>query len=201
VNERPEPEQVPAPDEAREGEAAVGPPADPESGLPAAVGEAVRAAVHGEFDAVLGDVIEALRRHDAVDVLNDRLRAAERRLEARRERPVIAAVYQLLDQLRHFEFDEAVKGALEDSIVKLLSDAGFEETGKVGEPYDQARHKPLGGRAINGKGTVARVHTRGLSSFGDVVFRATVEVSPPKSAPQGWPYKGSWRETSIDSGQ
>jgi hypothetical protein len=156
--------------------AAPAPPADP--ALPAAVGEAVRAAVHAEFDAVLGYVVEALRRNNAFDELNDRLRAAEGRIEARRERPVIAAVYQLLDRIRHFEFDRDIKRALEDDIVRLLKQAGFEESGKAGESYDPAIHEAIDGRAAGGQARVTKVHTRGLTSFGDVVFRAKVEISP-----------------------
>jgi len=150
--------------------------------LPAAVGEAVRAAVHAEFDAVLNYVVEALRRNNAFDELNDRLRAAERRLETRRERPLIVGIYQLLDRLRHFDFDDAIKQALEEDIVKLLNGEGYEETGTVGEPYDPARHDAIAGRAIDGKASVTNVHTRGLISFGDVVFQAMVEISPDDAA-------------------
>jgi hypothetical protein len=165
--------------EARDGAAApVDAPAGDETGLPAAVGEAVRAAVHVEFDAVLNYVVEALRRNNAFDELNDRLRLAERRLETRRERPLIAGVYQLLDRLRHFEFDHAIRQALEDDIVKLLSDAGFEEIDDIGDAYDPVRHEAIEGRAIDGQASVTKVHTRGLASFGDVVFRARVEISP-----------------------
>jgi hypothetical protein len=164
--------------EARDGAAAVDAPAGDETGLPAAVGEAVRAAVHVEFDAVLNYVVEALRRNNAFGELNDRLRRAERRLETRRERPLIAGVYQLLDRLRHFEFDHAIRQALEDDIVKLLSDAGFEEIDDIGDAYDPVRHEAIEGRAIDGQASVTKVHTRGLASFGDVVFRARVEISP-----------------------
>lgn len=157
------------------------------SGLPAAVNEAVRAAVRAEFDEVLHHVVEALRRDKAFDELNDRLRKAERRLEARRERPVIVSLYRLLDRLRHLDFDPAVKSALEDDLVRILNDAGFEETGQIGEPYDPVWHEAIDGRASDGKAMITKVHTRGLSSFGDVAFRAKVEISPGP-VPRHWPY-------------
>jgi hypothetical protein len=149
-----------------------------EPALPAAAAETIRAAVHDEFDQVLRHVVDALRRDKAFDELSDRLRTAERRLEARRERPLVAALHRLLDHLRHLDFDPLVKDVLEAEIVTMLLQAGFEETGRVGETYDPARHETIGGRAEDGRASVVRVDTRGLSSFGDVVFRAKVQISP-----------------------
>jgi len=154
------------------------PPAE-EPTLSAAVADTVRAAVRDEFDQVLHHVVEALRRNNAFDELSDRLRTAERRLETRQERPLVAAVHRLLDQLRHLDFDPAIKGVLETEIVRMLNDAGFEETGVVGEAYNAAVHEAIAGRSDAGRATVVRVDTRGLSSFGDVVFRAKVQISPP----------------------
>jgi molecular chaperone GrpE len=168
--------------------------------LPAGVGEAVRVAVHAEFDEVLHYVVEALRRNKAFEELNDRLRTAERRLDARRERPIVVAVYNVLDRLRHFDFNEAVKNALEADIVKLLNAAGFQETGQVGEEYDPARHEAIEGRGIDGRATVTQVHTRGLSTFGDIVFRARVEISP-EPAQRRWPDVDDERQPAAGSAQ
>ena len=143
--------------------------------------EAIRAAVHAELDQVLPYVVEALRRNNAFEEINDRLRAAERRLEARRERPVIAGVHHVLDRIRHLDFDPAIKQALEDDIVGLLTEIGYEETGQVGEAYDPVRHDAIDGRAADGEAFVTKVHTRGLTSYGDVVVRAKVEISPERS--------------------
>jgi hypothetical protein len=162
------------PDADETGEAELDKGRDP----PADVAEAVKQAVHDEFDQVLHYVIEALRRNNAFDELSDRLRTAERRLEARRERPLVVAVYRLLDHLRHLDFDPAVKEALETEIVEMLSAAGFEETGRVGDAYNPAFHEAIDGRANGGQATVSRVDTRGLASYGDVVFRAKVQISP-----------------------
>lgn len=149
-----------------------------EPALAASVADAVRVAVRDEFDQVLQHVVDALRRNSAFDELSDRLRTAERRLETRRERPLVAALHRLLDHLRHLDFDESVKSVLDAEIVAMLREAGFEETGRVGEAYDPARHEAIGGRSEGGRATVARVDTRGLSSFGDVVFRAKVQITP-----------------------
>lgn len=153
-----------------------------QSGLPAGAAEAIRAAVHAEFDEVLPYVLEALRRNNAFDEINDRLRAAERRIQARQERPVIVNVHRVLDRIRHLDLDQAVKQALEDDIARLLAEAGYEETGRVGEDYDPDRHEAIDGRALDGRAVVTKVHTRGLTSFGDVVVRAKVEISPGPSA-------------------
>jgi molecular chaperone GrpE (heat shock protein) len=153
-----------------------------EPGLPAAAADAIRAAVHAEFDEVLPYVLEALRRNNAFDEINDRLRRAEGRIQARQERPVIIGVHRVLDRIRHLEFDLAVKQALADDIARVLTDAGYQETGQVGEDYDPIRHDAIDGRAVDGKAVVTMVHTHGLTSFGDVVARAKVEISPGPSA-------------------
>ena len=140
--------------------------------------EEIRAAVHAEFTPVLHYVADALGRNSAFDELSDRLRAAERRLEARRERPLAAAVYYLLDRLRHLDFDPAIKRELEADIVRMLYEAGFEETGQVGEAYNPAWHEAIDGRAVDGRARVTEIYTRGLSCVGDVVFRARVQVLP-----------------------
>lgn len=154
-----------------------------ESGLPADVGDAIRAAVHAEFDEVLPHVIEALRRNNAFDEINDRLRTAERRLEARQERPVIIGVHRVLDRIRHLDFDQAIKHALEDDLTAVLNEAGYAETARPGEDYDPARHDAIHGRALDGKAIVTKVHAHGLDSFGDVVIRAKVEISPEHASP------------------
>jgi len=146
--------------------------------LPPEVAEEIRAAVHAEFTPVLHYVADALARNNAFDELSDRLRTAERRLEARRERPLVGALHYLLDRLRHLDFDPVVKRELETDILGMLYDAGFEETGQVGEAYDPARHEAIDGRAVGGRATVTEVYTRGLSCLDEVVFRAKVQVLP-----------------------
>ncbi|MGE5156189.1 MAG: hypothetical protein ACM3JP_01690 [Betaproteobacteria bacterium] len=154
-----------------------------ERGLPADVGDAIRAAVHAEFDEVLPHLIEALRRNNAFDEINDRLRTAERRIQARQERPVIIGVYRVLDRIRHLHFDPAIKQALEVDLAAVLTEAGYAETGRPGEDYDPARHDAIDGRALDGKAVVTKVHAHGLVSFGDVAIRAKVEISPEHSSP------------------
>ena len=146
--------------------------------LPKSFLEAIRAAVRDEFDTVLPHVVLALKRNDAFDAFEERLKAAERRIEARRERPVIAGVHRVLDRVRHMAFDPAVKQALEDDLVGVITEAGYVETGVAGEDYDPARHHALAGSALEGKAVVTKVYTRGLESFGDPVFPAKVEISP-----------------------
>ena len=150
--------------------------------LPEATAEAIRAAVHAELDEVVPYIVEALHRNKAFDEINDRLRAAERRIAARQERPLIIGLHRVLDRLRHLEFDQAVRHALEDDIAGLLIEAGYQETGQVGEAYDPSRHDAIDGRAIDGRAVVSIVYGRGLTAFGDVVIRAKVEISPERPA-------------------
>jgi hypothetical protein len=149
-----------------------------EPGLPAGAAEAIRAAVHAEFDEVLPYVVEALRRNNAFDEISDRLRAAERRIESRQERPVIIGLHRVLDRIRHLDFDEAIKQALDEDLTRVLGEAGYQESGQVGEEYQPARHDAIDGRAVDGQAVVTKVHSCGLISFSDVVVRAKVEISP-----------------------
>jgi molecular chaperone GrpE (heat shock protein) len=149
-----------------------------EPGLPAGAAEAIRSAVHAEFDEVLPYVVEALRRNNAFDEINDRLRAAERRIETRQERPMIIGLHRVLDRIRHLDFDQEIKQALADDLARVLTEAGYEETGQVGEDYNPGRHDAIDGYATDGKASVTKVHTYGLTSFGDVIVRAKVEISP-----------------------
>lgn len=149
-----------------------------EQGLPAAAVDAIRAAVHAELDDVLPYVVEALRKNKAFDEISDRLRAAERRIESRQERPVVIGLHGVLDRIRHLDFDQAVRQALEDDLTRVLGEAGYQETGQDGEDYDPVRHEAIDGRAADGKAVVTKVHSRGLASFGEVVIRAKVEISP-----------------------
>lgn len=156
-----------------------------ETTLPAGTAEGIRAAVRAEFDEVLPHVLEALRRNNAFEEINERLRAAERRIEARRERPVIVALHRVLDRIRHLDLDREIKQALVDDITHVLAEAGFQETGTAGENYDPVRHAAIDGYAVNGSAVVTKVHTRGLTSFGDVVVQAKVEISPEASPATG----------------
>jgi hypothetical protein len=149
-----------------------------ESGLPAGATEAIRAAVHEELDQVLPYLIEALRENKAFAEISERLRAAERRIESRQERPVIIGVHRLLDRVRHLDFDPEVKQAITDDIVVVLGGAGYEETGLAGEEYDPARHDAIAGRALDGEAVITKVHSQGLTCYSDVVVRAKVEIAP-----------------------
>jgi hypothetical protein len=167
--------------------AAAGPDVPPDLGWEGALAEgakeAIREVVHAEFDEVLPHLLEALRRNKAFDEINDRLRAAERRIAARQERPVIIGVHGVLDRLRHLEFDPVIKRTLEGDLARVLTDAGYQETGRVGEPYDPQRHEALQGHARGGTAVVRTVYTRGLAASDDTVIRAKVEIAPARPAP------------------
>jgi hypothetical protein len=179
-------------------EASAEAPAEAPAAVASSLAGLVRAAVREELDEILPHVVVAIKRDRAFDELSDRLSKAERRLEARRERPLAVAVHRHLNRLRHLDFDPAVKDSLEAELVKILRAADFDEIGRVGEEYDPARHDALGGRVIDGKGTVAEVHASGLSSVGDVIIRAQVRVSP-RTGVTSQADAGSRRESSAES--
>ena len=101
-----------------------------EPGLTAGAAEAIRSAVHAEFDELLPYVVEALRRNNAFDEINDRLRAAERRIEARQERPVIIGLHRVLDRIRHLDFDQEIKQALADDLARVLTEPAMRRPGR-----------------------------------------------------------------------
>jgi hypothetical protein len=151
-------------------------------GLPPGAAAEIRAAVHAELDEVVPYVVQALRRNDAFEAFEDRLKAAEKRIEARRERPLVIGIHQLLDRIRHFDLAPDVKKALEDDVLGLLTEAGYQEIGQEGEAYDAARHDAIHGRAVAGNAVVTKVETYGLASFGDVVVQARVHISPGRTS-------------------
>lgn len=146
--------------------------------------EEVRQAVRGELDEVVPHLVAALKRDRALDALTARLEQAEQRLEARRERPMAVGVLRALHQLRHLDFEPAVKETLEHELTTVLADAGFQETGAVGERFDPARHQPLVGASEGGEGTITEVFASGLACFDDVIVRAQVRVGTPDHTEQ-----------------
>ena len=151
-------------------------PAGAEDGA-SAVAEQVQAAVREELDRVIPHVVAALKRDRAFDALQERLQDAERRLDARRDSPVAIALLGFVHRLRHLDFDPAVRSSLDAEIVQILRQAGFEESGSVGERFDPGRHEPIAGRTMDGLGWVAEVHATGLTSYDGIVVRARVGVS------------------------
>jgi hypothetical protein len=143
--------------------------------------ELVGNAVREQLDEVLPHIVTAIRQNHAFDELSTRLSRAERRLETRRERPLVMALHGMLIRLRHLQFDSQVKNSLDAELVQILHDAGFEEIGRVGDEFDLDRYEALSGRTTDGIGTVAEVYAAGLASFGDVIVRAQVEVAPHSS--------------------
>lgn len=164
--------------------------AAPDSDVPArwtadlaALGEQI-AALRRDLDTVLPHVVHALTRDEAHEALVARLDAAERRLEARAIHPLALDVARLLHDVRRFD-RRGQRSApnhlqhVEDGLSAMLRRHGFEETGAVGEPFDQQRHRVLAGRVSDdGRAVVAEVVTRGLAFGEDIVTRAEVSVRP-----------------------
>lgn len=150
-------------------------------GSPVSVADEIRQAVHDELDQVMPYLLRALKRDQAFTALEERLRVAERRLEARRERPVAVALLRVLHRLRHLEFDPDAKAALDQELVGVLAKAGYEEIGAVGEPFDPVRHQALDGATRDGRGSVVELYATGLACSGEVTVPARVRVAaePP----------------------
>lgn len=143
----------------------------------ASIAEEIRQAVREELDQVMPHLVAALKRDRAFDALADRLKDAEHRLKARRERPVAVALLRVLHRLRHLDFDPAAKAALDEELVGVLAKAGYEEIGAVGEPFDPGRHQALAGATSNGRGAVVEVYASGLACLGEVAVPAQVRVA------------------------
>jgi hypothetical protein len=142
----------------------------------------VREAVRAEFDQVVPHLVAALKRDRAFDDLTRRLADTERRLDARRDRPLAVAVHRLLQRVRRLSMEPETRSALDAEIVATLGRAGFGEFGAVGDTFDPDLHDPIAGRTDGGKGTVAEVLASGLASYRDVVIRAQVRVRPAGEA-------------------
>lgn len=136
----------------------------------------VRQAMREELDQVLPHLLGALKRDRAFDALAARLQETERRLEAHRERPMAVAVHRVLCRLRRLALDGDARAALDAELVEVLTEAGFEEFGAVGEPFDPARHEALAGEVQDGRAVVVELYATGLGCFGQVVTAAQVRV-------------------------
>jgi molecular chaperone GrpE (heat shock protein) len=154
-------------------------------GSPVPTADAIRQAVHDELDQVMPHLVIALKRDRAFSALEERLRVAERRLEARRERPVAVELLRVLHRLRHLDFDLAVKAALDQELVGVLAKAGYEEIGEVGEPFDPVRHQALDGATSDGRGSVVELYATGLACSGEVTVPAQVRVAAEPASPRG----------------
>jgi molecular chaperone GrpE (heat shock protein) len=143
----------------------------------ASIAQEVRQALREELDEVMPHLLAALKRDRAFDALADRLRDAEHRLKARRERPVAVALLRMLHRLRHLDFDPAAKQALDEELVGVLATAGYEEFGAVGEPFDPDRHQALAGETSQGRGVIVEVYASGLACLGEVASPAQVRVA------------------------
>jgi hypothetical protein len=139
--------------------------------------EALRGALRGELDEVVPHVVTALKRHDAVAALTERLDRAERRLGERDQRPLVSGLRRVLALVRRMDFEPAARDAILAELEGLLVGAGYTEFGEVGEPFDPARHDAIDGSAPAGGAHVAEVLDPGLEALGDVVVRARVRVA------------------------
>ena len=61
--------------------------------------------------------------------------------------------------------------------IEVLAQAGYQEIGAVGEPFDPARHQALAGETRDGRGAVVELYATGLACFGQVAVPAQVRVS------------------------
>lgn len=142
-----------------------------------ALAETLRAAVRSELDEVVPHVVTALKRHDAVAGLTERLDRAERRLGERERRPLVAGVRRVLAMVRRMDFEPAARDAVLAELEALLVGAGYTEFGETGEPFDTDRHEAIDGSAPEGGAHVAEVLDPGLETLGEVVVRARVRVA------------------------
>jgi hypothetical protein len=151
--------------------------ADREVGLVAALDQLSEAQnlLRADFERLAAAVTPLLTRQyrDA----QDRLRVLETRLRNRQERPLIVQMANMLADVRRLDSAADVKVHVEETIVEALTRAGYQETGRPGERFDPGWHEPVSG-SVGRAGVVTRVHSRGLSCYGDVIIKARVDVEP-----------------------
>jgi molecular chaperone GrpE len=138
--------------------------------------------VRHELDQVLPHVVTALKRHDAVSDLRQRLDRAEKRLGERQQRPLVAGLRRVLTLVRRLDFDPDAKEAIATELERILVGSGYEEFGEVGEAFDPQRHEAVDGEAEDGEAVVVGVLEPGLETLGDVVVRAKVRIGRAKEA-------------------
>jgi hypothetical protein len=135
------------------------------------------AAVRHEFDQVVPHLVAALKREDGVAELRRRLDLSEKRLADRNQRPLIRGLRRVLMLVRDLDFEPDSKETITMELERVLSGAGYEEFGEVGEAFDPDRHEALSGEAPAGSPVVTRLKEPGLETLGEVVVRAKVEVA------------------------
>jgi hypothetical protein len=106
-----------------------------------------------------------------------RVRVLETRLRNRQERPLIVRMANLLSDVRRIESAEDIKIHVEETMVDLLTSAGYQEMGAEGDQFDPDFHEPMSGSAGR-ESVVTRVYRRGLACYGDVLIKAKVDVGP-----------------------
>jgi molecular chaperone GrpE (heat shock protein) len=182
-------------------------PSSPKDGTesPSAGADGAVAASLEEIHSVLADVLKtAGREHDrathrerVIDRLheeNQRLRHGE--LQAAFE-PVRAALYRLYDLVRRESERETADPAhmpkfltaVADELAEIIARTGVERM-PVGEgdPFDPARHRPMGTRDVDDAeldGTVVTVQRAGFVRGEKVVRRAEVIVARVAADPGG----------------
>lgn len=136
----------------------------------------VREAIRAELDEVVPHVVTALKRHDAVTELAQRLDAAEKRLSERNARPLVAGIRRSLNMVRQLDFDVEVKSAIVGELERLLVGAGYTEFGEAGEPFDPRRHEVISGEAGTESIVVLEIFEPGVETLGETVAPARVRV-------------------------
>lgn len=104
-----------------------------------------------------------------------RMRVLETRLRNRQERPLIIRIANLLSDVRRIESGQDVKIHVEETMLDVLTGAGYQEFGAEGDRFDAAFHEPMSGSAGR-ESVVSRVYRRGLACYGDVIMKAKVDV-------------------------
>lgn len=104
-----------------------------------------------------------------------RMRVLETRLRNRQERPLVVRVANLLSDIRRLESGEDVKIHVEETLLDILTGAGYQEFGAAGDQFDPDFHEPMSGSAGR-ESVVTWVYRRGLACYGDVILKAKVDV-------------------------
>jgi hypothetical protein len=129
--------------------------------------------IRADFERLAANVAPLLtKQYRETDT---RMRVLETRLRNRQERPLIIRMANLLSDVRRIESGEDVKVHAEETLLDILTSAGYQEFGSEGDQFDPGFHEPMSGSAGR-ESVVSRVHRRGLACYGDVIIKAKVDV-------------------------
>lgn len=130
-----------------------------------------------DFDRFIPHLADALRRDRAFDELVRRTEAAEKKLAARADRPIVFALFQTLSRIRSLDIPEVAKKTVEDELLDVLNKFDYSETTtEIGSKFDPSIHTSISGQVDGNTAVITKVYTEGWTFLGEMLVEAEVQV-------------------------